>query len=297
MAVLALIGLIHAYLIWYGDILLPYALCGAVVYLLRRLSPRTLLTLGLLLLAVGPVIRYLLLPLLGPGGGAGALSIEELIAADLAAYRGPWGGQLAMRAAYAWESQTLGVAVYLFWRSAGCMLLGMGLFKLGVLGVKVRRRVYAALVMAALLVGVPVTALALWTNVAEDWQSRAAFLLSEQVIYWMGIVVTLGWIGTVLLIWRPGGRWSRPLAAVGRMALSNYLTQSLVCTALFYGHGLGLYGSVPRTGQAAIVATVWLLQLVVSPLWLRRFRFGPAEWTWRCLTYGKLQPMLRTTSP
>ncbi len=75
------------------------------------------------------------------------------------------------------------------------------------------------------------------------------------------------------------------------MALSNYLTHSIVCTTLFYGYGFGLFGHINRTGLAAIVLTIWVAQLVISPIWLRYFRYGPAEWLWRSLTYGQPQPM------
>ena len=83
------------------------------------------------------------------------------------------------------------------------------------------------------------------------------------------------------------------LAAVGQMALTNYLTHTIVCTTIFYGHGLGLFGSVDRTGQLLIVLAIWLGQLTLSPIWLKHFRFGPFEWLWRSLTYGAMQPMRR----
>ena len=76
------------------------------------------------------------------------------------------------------------------------------------------------------------------------------------------------------------------------MALSNYLTHSIVCTTLFYGYGFGLFGHINRTGLAAIVVLIWAAQLFYSPIWLKYFRFGPAEWLWRSLTYGRPQPML-----
>ena len=76
-------------------------------------------------------------------------------------------------------------------------------------------------------------------------------------------------------------------------ALSNYLLQTVICTTIFYGHGLGWYGSVDRLGQIGVVAGVWVLQLIASPLWLRRFRFGPAEWLLRTLTYGRRQAIQR----
>jgi uncharacterized protein len=83
-------------------------------------------------------------------------------------------------------------------------------------------------------------------------------------------------------------------AAVGRMALTNYLMHSIVLTTVFYGYGLALYGSIPRFGQMSFVAAVIGLQLVLSPWWLARYQFGPAEWLWRSLTYWKRQPMARS---
>jgi uncharacterized protein len=91
------------------------------------------------------------------------------------------------------------------------------------------------------------------------------------------------------------GRLTSRLAAVGRTAFSNYIAQSLICTTLFYGQGFGLYGNVERVGQVLIVLAVWAGQIVVSPLWLRYFRFGPLEWLWRSATYRKLQSFRRTS--
>jgi uncharacterized protein len=82
-------------------------------------------------------------------------------------------------------------------------------------------------------------------------------------------------------------------AAAGRMAFTNYLTQTIICTTIFYGHGLGLFSYVERVGQFFIVLAIWLLQLTWSPLWLHYFRMGPFEWLWRTLTYFRLQPLLR----
>ena len=82
-----------------------------------------------------------------------------------------------------------------------------------------------------------------------------------------------------------------PLARVGQMALSNYLLQTLLCTSLFYGHGLGQFGNFPRVEQIITVLAASLLQLIFSCLWLRYFRFGPFEWLWRSLTYWQRQPL------
>src|SRR6185437_13276031 len=107
------------------------------------------------------------------------------------------------------------------------------------------------------------------------------------------VMVALGHVGALLLIYKAGMlTWlTTRLAAVGRMALSNYLTHSIVCTTIFYGYGFGLFGTINRTGLAAIVLAIWIFQLIISPIWLEHFRFGPAEWLWRSLTYWRLQPV------
>ncbi len=88
-------------------------------------------------------------------------------------------------------------------------------------------------------------------------------------------------------------KWLNVLAPVGLFALSNYLTQSIICTLIFYGYGFGLFGKVGYALCLAIVVVIYAAQVFVSGWWARRFQFGPAEWLWRSLTYMKPQPMLR----
>jgi uncharacterized protein len=99
-------------------------------------------------------------------------------------------------------------------------------------------------------------------------------------------------VGVVMRLCQSGAlRWLRErLAAVGRMALSNYLLHSVICTTLFYGYGFGLFASLSRARLQAVVLAIVVLQLAISRPWLARFRFGPAEWVWRSLTYLKRQP-------
>ena len=106
-------------------------------------------------------------------------------------------------------------------------------------------------------------------------------------------LIALGYASVLILAWKAGAaRWLSPLAAAGRMALTNYLAQSAIMTSLFYGgRGLGLMGQVDRPALWIIVLLIWALQLVWSPLWLSRFRMGPAEWVWRSLTYGRAMPI------
>lgn len=296
MGVLLLISLAHAYLIWYGDILFTYALAGSVAFLFWRRSPRMLFTAGIVFLAGFPLMRLLLFTApwifphidLFPG-----MTMEQVVAADLEAFRGGWMENLQLRRGYALEDQTVGLMMHGFWKAAGLMLIGMGLFKTRVITGGAGRTLYWALVGLGLGVALPITMGVFWLSYSTGWQNFWVRELSNQVIHWVGIVQSLGYLGIVLLACGVGcTSWpGRALGAVGRMALSNYLLQSILCTFIFYGFGVGLYGSVERVGQVGIVVGVWALQLIVSPLWLRYFRFGPAEWVWRSLSYGKRQPM------
>ena len=129
---------------------------------------------------------------------------------------------------------------------------------------------------------------------------EAAFGKYKQAkyVYDRQVDVHSHWIGLAMLIcqkgWLTGLR--RRLGAVGRMAFTNYLTHTFVCTFLFYGWGLGLFGKLSRVQQFGVVLVIWAFQLIVSPWWLDRFQFGPFEWIWRSLTYWKPQPMRKTVS-
>jgi uncharacterized protein len=100
----------------------------------------------------------------------------------------------------------------------------------------------------------------------------------------------------LIMLWCQSRRlsWLKArMAALGRTAFSNYILQTIICTTIFYGHGFGYFGSVERVGQIIIVFVIYATQLAIAPVWLRRFQFGPLEWLWRRLTYGKPQPFLR----
>jgi len=108
----------------------------------------------------------------------------------------------------------------------------------------------------------------------------------------LGRISAFGYIALLLLIIKSGmlRGVTATLASVGQMAFSNYILTSLICTALFEGYGAGLFGKLQRFELYAVVLFVWLVILVISPIWLRHFRFGPLEWVWRSLTYWKRQP-------
>ncbi|MGB0598251.1 MAG: DUF418 domain-containing protein [Rubripirellula sp.] len=297
---LLLIGLIHAYLFWYGDILVTYALCGMIVVWFRNLSPRLLLPLGVLSLAVPSLIMFafqLSLPYwpeeaireLDSGSWSPSL---EMLEAERASYRGPWLGQLPHRAEAAFVMQTFLFLFQLAWRAGGLMLIGMAFWKWKILTAKRSRRFYWLLAMAG-LPGALLILYGVYRNFEESWSVDYSMFQGTQFNYWGSMLVSLGYIGIVMLVCKhpPILAKLNPLAAVGRMALTNYLTQTFLCTFIFYGHGLGLFDSVSRMGQVSVVVAIWALQLVVSPLWLKHFRFGPFEWLWRSLSYWRIQPM------
>jgi uncharacterized protein len=303
MLVLLGFGMLHAYLIWYGDILVSYALCGLVAYPFRRARPGVLLTVGLVLVGVASAIWILsgLSMRHWPADAVEQLANDmapppQSVQQELAIYRGGWMRQMEHRVPASLYFQTFVFLMWGLWRALGLMLIGMGLFKLGVFSAQRTTRFYATLVAAGLFVGLPVVLLGVRRNFDSGWDPGYTTFFGAQYNYWASILVSLGWVGVVMLVCRAGQRWAAvtgPLAAVGRLAFTNYLLQSILCTLIFYGHGLGLFGRVSRVGQLGVVLGVWALQLALSPLWLRHFRMGPAEWLWRCLTYLEPPPMRR----
>jgi uncharacterized protein len=116
---------------------------------------------------------------------------------------------------------------------------------------------------------------------------RESFFFDAQFNYWGSPLVSMAWISLVMLCCRAPA-WSpaiRRLAAVGRMAFSNYILETLICTTIFYGHGLGMFARLDRLELGAIMLAVWVVVILVSQVWMRNFYFGPLEWLWRSLTY------------
>lgn len=303
MAVLLGIGLCHAYLLWDGDILVTYAICGMVVYPMRGWRPGRLIAMGLLLIGIASGISMLFQWSM-PNWPKEALQgfsddiwqpppekVQEAI--DL--HRSSWAEYLPVRIKGALFFQTFILLIENLWRVSGLMLGGMALFKLGVFSASRSNRLYTTMFVAGLLIGLPAIVGGIYFRNSVDWDVSQAFFLGGQFNYWGSIPVALAWVALVMLICRGYVLHSlqRSLAAVGQMAFTNYLLQSAICTTLFFGHGLGWYGDVERVGQFGVVLCVWAVQLLLSPLWLSTYRFGPAEWVWRSLTYGKLQSFKR----
>ncbi len=302
MGALAVIGLLHAHVLWYGDILFPYALCAMAVYPLRKVSPKVKLIIAavcLLLVSGGTIVC-------GIGWSLGSVYYPPLTpkvmthwaeqaAVQLQAYRGSWLDQAPHRSMQALMYQTAMMVFLVIWWCGGMMLIGMVLLERGVLTAARSRRFYAVMTAGGFAIGLPICAAGVWFYVRGHLDLMMMKFFGSQPNFWASMLVAAGWIGLVMLACKAATmrRVNDVLAAAGRMALTNYLMQSVICTTLFYGHGLGWFGYVGHATLPAVAAVVWAVQLAYSWLWLRWFRFGPAEWAWRTVTYMKWQPMRR----
>lgn len=298
---LMVLGLAHAYLLWAGDILFLYSVCALWVFWLRRRSPTTLFVVGAIVLLVSPAL-YLLagysVPYWSPEAieqfAIGWRPSPEHIVMTLANYRGGFAEQMGSRVPDAIAMHTGALVFWGFWRASGLMLLGMGLFKLGFFSAELSRRVYRRCAVLGMIIGLPIVAFGAYRNFAEQWE-LSRFFLGALYNYFGSLLVSLAYAAGVMLVCQRAirDRVTGALAAVGRMALTNYLLQTILATLVFYGHGLGYFGSVERVGQVAVVVLIWALQVPFSVWWLRRFRFGPFEWLWRTLAYMRVQPLRR----
>ncbi len=300
MIILLGLGLAHAYLLWDGDILVPYALCGIVVFPLRRLPRWLLLFLGLAAFAVPIVLNagLSIYPDMAPfpllRGLNASLRPDFSPYAELATRRGNWRNLFIHRAHASFYFETFIFLIWTFWRCAGCMLIGMALLKLGVLTGQAKRWILVLIGAIGLPLGLAVSAAGVCYNTAHHWNAADFFFPGSTFNYIGSLLTALAYMALIVLLthWTTATqatRWLRPLEAVGRTALSNYLTQTFICITIF--DVLGYYGNVSRSQQLLIVLAIWLVQLLGSTLWLRRFRQGPFEWCWRTLAYGPKKAM------
>ena len=296
---LLVIGLIHMFGLWFGDILVTYALAGFIIVFFRRMSPAKLIGWGLFwitlsgLLMVAIFASFVLLPPDMSPVDVGMAYTPEQLADLVATYQ---AGYLPSRIPNALNG--LGnILMFGFFggRIVGVMLIGMALYKLGFLLCRWSVRNYIIAAAAGLGIGLPLVA---WGGqVAIDHAFSLDTLWVHTATNYAGsLLVAFGYAALVNLACKAD--WLRlvrlPFAAAGRMAFTNYLTQSITMVFLTVGGiGLGLFGELERVDQMRLVLLIWAIQLIISPLWLSVFRFGPFEWLWRSLSYGKLQPFMK----
>ena len=297
-----LIGLCHAHLIWHGDILVMYSLMGMLAYLAWQWKIRFQIGIGLLLILIGSGLMLLIGWSMGlmPEEAylnmkEGMVSTPEKLAEEIETFRGSWLEQMPTRVIFSLFMETILIFLFGIWRVLGLMLLGMGLYRLGLFSAKRSNKFYGAMLLLGAGIGVPLIFYGYQLNSDGGFGTPASKFLYGQFNYIGSMFVAMAWIGAIMLFIKSGFmKWmTKALTAVGQMAFTNYLMQSIICTLIFYGHGLGLIGEYQYFEQLYFVLAIWCAELIWSPIWLTYFRFGPFEWLWRSLTYWKFQPLKR----
>lgn len=308
------IGIVHAFLIWAGDILIMYALFGFVLLLFRKARPRTVLIWAVVLI---------LIPLLFTAGSTALLelgraipeaaaSIEQSFAQTEAAYRADYE-----RAARTYAQGRFGeitaqrVYDYLSFGLVSYFVLGFNVIAMFLVGLYFGKRrlfedlpthrpFFRRLFLWGLGLGLPLNALYATLIMGVSRYEPTWPLVVAMVAQGIGApLLSLGYLSALTLLYSRSSAWAARLAVlapVGQMALTNYLLQSIVCTLLFYGYGLALFGRVGYAAGIALTVVIYLLQIPFSHAWMRRYRFGPAEWLWRSLTYRYWQPFRRAAA-
>ncbi|WP_342380108.1 DUF418 domain-containing protein [Myxococcus stipitatus] len=286
LAWLIVFGVLHAYGVWYGDVLFTYGVVGMLVVGARTWSPQRQLRLGLVLISVGPVLAL-----------ATALAFDHLphsildeflkyldartVEGELAAFRGDWLTQLPVRAAIAFSGQTSALLYETGWRAAGFMLLGMAALQRGLFeGTTPPPRATLLLWVS----GLAVTGAGIAVQLAWGFAPRA--WLFAQVLHEVGAIPLALAIGSaVLALARRFAKAppTRAIASLGGVAFTAYLMQSLLGTLLFGGHGLGAFGTWSRSTLFLAACAFWTAQVLLASLWSRHFGRGPLEALWRGL--------------
>jgi uncharacterized protein len=326
-------GLFNAYiLLWPGDILYPYALCGMLIFPFRNLSVRQLLVVFTIIVAI-TIFRenkplYDRKEMFAKGRAAEQLEKNKATLTDEQKKElEEWQGftkkaaiESVRKEASKWthdvqtgsypkiyslfkdfniKFETTRFYLMGIWDILLFMFLGMILFKTGFFTGQLPLKWYVIPVIIGYGVGLGLNYIDL----------RYALTVKFDVIKYTDawffsfyelrrLFHTMGHLSLLLLMYRSGlFNWLfQAMAPVGQMAFTNYLMQSIICGTLFYGYGFGLYGKLERFQYYEVVALLWMFQIVFSHVWLRYFQFGPFEWIWRSLTYMQKQPLLKKES-
>ena len=309
MAWLFVFGIAHLYLLWWGDILAHYALVGAIAYMFVRLPVRWLIGVGLTCIALQTVelttiVAYafeLHATAHRPGATARVIANWQSLAdqfgqpspasitREIAIGLGGWRDLVAWRWTHAVGPITSLTATGP--ETLGFMLFGMAGLRSGFLTGEWSRRRYAVIAVVGIGIGwIGYAAIAAF-DIAHAFDARYVALSWLALATPLRPLTIMGYAAAIILLAHPGGWLTTRVAATGRMAFSNYLGTTMLCTTLFYGYGFGLYGALSRAQLYLVVVAIWLLMLLWSEPWLDRFRYGPLEWLWRSLSRFARQPM------
>ncbi|MGN7612626.1 DUF418 domain-containing protein [Magnetococcales bacterium HHB-1] len=295
---LMLFGLLHGTLIWFGDFLFSYAISGFLIFWLRHERPSALFTTAFILLLPPLLVMYqsqLWIEPMPPW----QLKLfsdyfwhppQEEIIKEVIIYQGAWLQQMPERLSRFWFLSTTLFFSFNFWKSTAMMLIGMGFYRLGLFSSQPNLKILYGLLFS-LGIGILLASYGLFLDSTHHWHVSFSLYQGRSLLYLSSIFMSLGYLGLFLLLIYKG--WLRRsvklLIPVGRLALSNYIIQSLILTTIFYGHGLGFFNQWNFSSLFILVIMIWSVQLIYSRWWLRKFRFGPLEWLWRSLSYQRVQ--------
>ena len=309
---LAVLGLLHFFLIWYGDILFSYAIIGMVAWLFRNSSDEKLYKWAFWLLLTQLIgmgmmsMSFFELSAAASAPGASAETLRQWtimkaefavpsatrLAETLQLYRGDYAGILGNRATE--QANFLVIGLFFFGgETLAYMLLGMAALKGGFLTGEWDDAAYRKVALAGFGVGIPAYAAMAWILQASNFSAPMIMAVSWGATVVFRPAMIYATAALIILMTRRGGAVVDRIAATGRAAFTNYLGTSLVMTTLFYGYGAGLYGRLGRAEVWLVVVAMWAVMLLWSKPWLDRYRYGPLEWLWRTLARGKVQPMRR----
>lgn len=306
-------GMVHAYFLWWGDILVCYSVAGLAIFPFRKLDARIQIGVGVAILAAllahnaiqSQQLEALRAAAQAPGASPAAVAAWQQAAftiappkslglQQIAGFGGGFVEALKARAQMAMLMQLVIEPTDGLIEAIGQMFVGMGLFRVGFFTLGWSNRAYWTTIVVGYLLAVPAMAWTAWMI----WQAGFEPMAMHRWEVWQQIgrpLIALAHASVILLIVRTGalqGLVDR-LAAAGRMAFSNYLVTSIITTLVFCGFGLGLYGKLSRFELLGVVSGVWAFILLWSAPWLTRFHYGPFEWAWRSLVRWKLQRFLK----
>lgn len=326
---LILFGLINAHLLlWVGDILFFYGLFGMLVFLLRKMKPRYMVMAVPVVTIIWFVVctffyhdvreKRIAYTVAEQAQKAGQQlsSVQQRALVDwreieksmLPNETDAQATAVRMRSSYkvvaaeirprAFKAETSYLVIELG-DNIALMLLGMALLKWGFFTGKWKSRQYRLIMLIGYAVAIPITVYELWYAAEYTTSASALFLKLEQTaIPWKNLLypvqrifMVIAHCAALMLLVKSGYLTAicNRLKAVGQMALTNYIVQTILCSLFFFGYGLGYYDQLELYQLYYVVAAIWLLQLIYSPLWLKRFKFGPLEWLWRSLTYKQVK--------
>ncbi|NBB18458.1 DUF418 domain-containing protein [Runella sp. CRIBMP] len=322
---MVLFGVIHCYLLlWDGDILYTYGIVGMFAFSFRHLAPKHLIMASAIILIVAAAFNvkdYFKIK-----DAFGKVTIAQtkkttgrnLVKEDSTAIE-KWNAilkeekatptqvkeEMTARSKGYWSivMHKLPVNQYMettflyflnFWDTLAMMLWGMAFFKMGILKAAKSNRFYWLMALMGYGIGITINYFEGSHIVSSNFSILSIY--KTFMTYNLGrIPTTCGHIALIMLFVKSGFLpfLQKSLAAVGQMAFTNYITHSIICNFIFLGYGFSMYGKLQRYELYYIVISIWVFQLIVSPIWLKYFRFGPLEWLWRSLTYWQMQPFKR----